>query len=158
MKNKEVFLKPLQGFGALALIQATKNDFDFAFRLKKIVYREYIEQTWGWDEEFQMNFHKENFSTANTKVITVENNPIGTVDVKEESERIFLSGLYLLPEFQNKGIGSLVLADIERQAQAAGKRLELEVLKVNVRAQELYKKLGFRMDEQDENKFVMVKG
>ena len=139
------------------LLPATLYDYDFAFELKKIAYKEYIEQTWGWDEAFQMNFHKESFSTANTKIIVVENKPIGTVDVKEEAERIFLSGLYLLPKYQNKGIGSSILADIEKMSQVTGKRIELEVLKVNVRAQELYKRLGFRMMEGDETKFMMVK-
>jgi len=139
------------------LIPATDKDFDFVYELKKIAYKEYIEQTWGWDEEFQMNFHKENFSTANTKIITVENKPIGTVDVKEEDKRIFISGLYLLPEYQSKGIGSSILADIEKDAKAAVKRLELEVLRVNIRAEKLYKRLGFEMVEGDENKFAMYK-
>jgi len=157
MEEVKGFLKPLEGFGALALIPATDSDFDFAFQTKKIAYKEYIEQTWGWDEVFQMNFHKENFSTVNAKIITVENQSIGTVDVKEEIGRIFISGLYLLPEYQNKGIGSSILAEIEKRAEATGKRLELEVLKVNVRAQELYKRLGFTMMEGDETKFMMVK-
>lgn len=82
------------------LIPAT--DSDFAYEVKKIAYKEYIEQTWGWDEAFQMNFHKENFSIAKTKIITVENKPIGTVDIKKEDKRIFISGLYLLPGINRK--------------------------------------------------------
>jgi ribosomal protein S18 acetylase RimI-like enzyme len=154
MHDVEVFLKPLQAFGTYP---ATENDFLFAYQLKKIAYKKYIEQTWGWDEEFQINFHNENFSTANTKIITIENKPVGTIDVREEDERIFISGLYLLPEYQSKGIGSSILVDIATRAKTKGKRLELEVLRVNVRAQELYKRLEFVMVEAEENKYIVFK-
>lgn len=165
MENVNVFLKPLQKFGAdtiqefepFSLIPATNNDFDFAYQLKKIAYREYIEQTWGWDEAFQVNFHKENFSIENVKIIKVGNQRIGTVDVKEDDNRIFISGLYLFPGFQNKGIGSSILKDLQRKAEAAGKRVELEVLRVNTKAQQLYQRLGFTMEERDETKFLLYK-
>jgi ribosomal protein S18 acetylase RimI-like enzyme len=157
MKNEDVF-KPLQRFGAkYNLIPATNLDFDFAYQLKKIAYREYIEKTWGWDEAFQSKFHKENFSTANTRVIKLEDQRIGTVDIKEEDKRIFISGLYLLPEFQNQGIGTAILQEVMQRALANKKKIELEVLKVNTRAQELYKRLGFEMVEGDETKFFMYK-
>jgi ribosomal protein S18 acetylase RimI-like enzyme len=139
------------------LIPATNLDFDFAYQLKKIAYKEYIEQTWGWDEGFQMKFHQENFSTANTRIIIVEDQRTGTVDVKEEDKRIFISGLCLLPAFQNKGFGTAVLQEIMQEAAANKKRIELEVLKVNTKAQELYKRLGFEMTQGDETKYLMYK-
>ena len=139
------------------LIPVTNLDFDFAYQLKKVAYKEYIEQTWGWDEDFQMKFHEENFSTANTKIVIVEGRRIGTVDLKEEDERTFISGLYLLPAFQNKGIGTAILRDIMQETAANKKRIELEVLKVNTKAQDLYKRLGFEMSEGDETKYLMYK-
>ena len=139
------------------LIPATFHDFDYIYELKKVAYKEYIEQTWGWDEAFQVNFHKENFSTENAKIIKVGNQRIGTIDVKEDDNRIFISGLYLLPEFQNRGIGSSILKDLQRKAKAAGKRVELEVLRVNIKAQQLYQRLGFTMEERDETKYFLYK-
>jgi ribosomal protein S18 acetylase RimI-like enzyme len=140
-----------------SLIPATDNDFDFAYQLKKIAYRKYIEQTWGWDEEFQIKFHKEHFSATNTKIIKVGDASIGTVDVKEEPERIFVSGLYLLPEYQSKGIGTATIIDLAKKAEVDKKRLELEVLRVNIRAHQLYKRLGFTMAGGDDTKFFMYK-
>jgi ribosomal protein S18 acetylase RimI-like enzyme len=140
-----------------SLIPATNDDFDFVYKLKKIAYKEYIEQTWGWDEEFQMNFHKENFSVENAKIITIEGKPIGTVDVKEESDRIFISGLYILPDYQSKGIGTSIISELQNKAESAQKRLELEVLRVNTKAQRLYQRLGFTMEERDETKFFLCK-
>ena len=159
LNNISFSLKPLQGFGATTYIlnTATNADFDFVYNLKKVAYREYIEQTWGWDEDLQMKFHTENFSTENTKIILVDDVAVGTVDVKEEEKRIFLSGLYLFPEYQNKGIGTAIIKDIEKKAKEAGKRLELEVLHVNKRAQKLYKRLGFTLIKGDDTKYLMYK-
>jgi ribosomal protein S18 acetylase RimI-like enzyme len=139
------------------LSAATDADSDFIYNLKKVAYKEYIEQTWGWDEDFQLKFHKENFSTENTKIIKIDNVAIGTVDVKEEEQRIFLSGLYLFPEYQNKGIGTAIITDIEKKAKETGKRIELEVLHVNKKARELYKRLGFTLTEGDDTKYLMYK-
>ncbi|MCW3105998.1 MAG: Histone acetyltransferase and related acetyltransferase, partial [Segetibacter sp.] len=70
---------------------------------------------------------------------------------------IFISGLYLLPEYQSKGIGSAIIKDLVKSAEAGKKRVELEVLRVNTKAQKLYQRLGFMMEEKDENKFLMYK-
>ncbi|HEX8277488.1 MAG TPA: GNAT family N-acetyltransferase [Segetibacter sp.] len=139
------------------LIQATNNDFDFAYELKKVAYREYVQQTWGWDEAFQVKFHNENFSTLNTKIIKVDDKSIGTVDVREGPSNIFVTGLYLLPEYQSKGIGSSIILDLIKDAEVKGKRLELEVLRVNTKAQRLYKRLGFTLTEGDDTKFFMYR-
>lgn len=140
------------------LIPATGEHFDFVYELKKIVLKEYVEQTWGsWDEEFQVRFHKQHFNTTNTKVIKVDGNQAGTVDVKEGDRNIFISGLYLLPQYQSKKIGSSIIQDLIKDAEVKGKRLELEVLRVNTKAQQLYKRLGFTMTDGDDTKFFMYK-
>jgi len=157
MNNVNVIAKSLQGFGPYYLSQATNEDFDFVYELKKIAYREYIEQTWGWDDEFQIKFHRENFSARNTNIIKAGDKPIGTVDVKEGETNIFISGLYILPEFQSKGIGSTIIKDLIKKAEAKKKRLELEVLRVNTKAKKLYERLGFLTAERDDTKFFMYK-
>lgn len=139
------------------LLQATDEDFDFVYQLKKIAYKLYVEQTWGWDDTFQLKFHKENFSAGNTKIIKAGEQSVGSVDVKETDKSIFVSGLYILPEYQSKGIGSSIINDLVTQAARKEKRLELEVLRVNKRAQSLYQRLGFTMEERDETKFFMYK-
>ena len=142
---------------AYTLSAATQQDFDFVYQLKKIAYREYIEQTWGWDDQFQMKFHKDNFSAGNTKIIKADDQPIGSVDVKEEDTSIFISGLYLLPVYQSQGIGTKIMQDLIKEAEAKKKRLELEVLKVNSKAQKLYQRLGFKMEGSDKEKYFMYK-
>ncbi|GEO10112.1 GNAT family N-acetyltransferase [Segetibacter aerophilus] len=158
MPNKYGYpLMPLQGFGAYTLSAATNDDFDFVYRLKRIAYREYVEQTWGWDDQFQTKFHKNSFAEGNTKIIRAGDQPIGSVDVKEGDASIFISGLYLLPDYQSQGIGTKIMRDLIKEAEEKKKRLELEVLKVNIRAQKLYLRLGFKMEERDKEKYFMYK-
>ncbi len=139
------------------LVDACNDDYDFVYRLKKIVLQQYIEDTWGWDEAFQLKFHRQHFHTDNTKIILVNNNQAGTVDVREEANCLFISGLYLLPEYQSRGIGSSIIEAIEKQAKSKLKNTELEVLKVNVRAQNLYTQLGFEVAGVDDTKLRMRK-
>lgn len=140
------------------LAGATEADSDFVFELKKIVLKEYVENTWQrWDEDFQQRFHKENYNAANTRIIKLNDKPVGTVDVNEGGRNIFISGLYILPDFQGRGIGSSILKGLMVRAQSEKKRLELEVLRVNTNAQRLYKRLGFVMVEKDEKKFTVYK-
>jgi ribosomal protein S18 acetylase RimI-like enzyme len=140
------------------LIKASEADSDFVYQLKKIVLKEYVQKTWQlWDEDFQRRFHKENYNTTHIKIIKVEETSAGTIDVREGNENIFISGLYILPQFQGKGIGSSILKELIDKAQSEKKRLELEVLRVNTDAQRLYKRLGFIMTEKDDQKYFMYK-
>jgi ribosomal protein S18 acetylase RimI-like enzyme len=139
------------------LTLAADCDFDFVYELKKVAYREYVEQTWGWDDAFQFRFHRQNFAAGNTYIIYEGDKRIGSVDVKEGADNIFLSGLYILPRYQSKGIGTAIINQLFERALTANKRLELEVLKVNVKAQKLYEKLGFTKTDRDETKYFMYK-
>jgi ribosomal protein S18 acetylase RimI-like enzyme len=52
--------------------------------------------------------------------------------------------LSVLPEYQNRGIGTRLLTDAERRARASGcSKLTLEVHATNTAAQRLYERFGF---------------
>lgn len=139
------------------LQKATTDDSDFFYHVKKTVLQGYIEEIWGWDEAFQQQFHRDNYSTANCSIIYVDGVAAGTVEVKEDAGVIFISSLYLLPAYQRKGIGTAIVEQCIANAKASNKRVALEVLKINVQAQKLYKALGFTLTERDETKFYMYK-
>jgi GNAT superfamily N-acetyltransferase len=139
------------------LSPATHKDFVSVYELKKIAYKEYIEQIWGWDDEFQIKFQKENFALGNTNLIKAESTTIGSVDIKEGDKSIFISGLYLLPEYQSKGIGTTIIQGLIKKAKTEKKRLELEVLRVNIKAIRFYQRLGFVLEERDKEKYFMYR-
>lgn len=139
------------------LRKATQNDYDFFYYVKKIVLKQYIETIWGWNEDFQRQFHAENYHLDNTFIIVVNERDAGTLEIKEDVNSIFISSLYILPEYQNRSIGTRIIEDYIAKARAAKKRVELEVLKLNTGAQKLYHRLGFALMERDDTKYFMFK-
>lgn len=139
------------------LVKATINDADFFYQVKKTVLKGYIEKIWGWNEDFQLQFHKENYNFLTTYIIQSGKTSIGVVEIKEEEKRIFICSLYVLPAWQGKGIGSGIISRYINKASCAKKRVELEVLKLNVNAIRLYKRLGFEIIGEDDSKFFMFK-
>jgi len=133
------------------------NDADFFYDVKKTVLKGYIEKIWGWDEAFQLQFHQENYNFLTTYMIQCERIYMGTVEIKEEEKRIFICSLYLLPVYQGKGIGSAIINQYVNKAADTEKRIELEVLKLNVNAIRLYERLGFKIAGDDDSKFFMFK-
>ena len=139
------------------LVKATDNDSSFFYDVKKTVLKDYIEKIWGWDEDFQLRFHTENYHVNETSIIKIGEDAVGTVEIKENAESIFISGLYLLPAYQNKKIGSAIIQQMLDKATKENKCVELEVLKLNDKAQALYQRLGFTLTERDDTKYFMFK-
>ncbi|MBW3596154.1 MAG: GNAT family N-acetyltransferase [Planctomycetes bacterium] len=63
------------------------------------------------------------------------------------------------PEHQQRGVGTQLLAEVERRARERGCcRVTLEVLEHNVVARKLYRRLGFRGDgEAEEANYFLTK-
>ena len=45
----------------VTLRAATQDDSEFVFLVKKAALGKYVEQTWGWDESFQRQFHDDDY-------------------------------------------------------------------------------------------------
>ena len=56
---------------------AIPEDLEFTYQLKKRTLKEYITETWGWDEEWQWKYHVENFNPEMVKIITENDKDIG---------------------------------------------------------------------------------
>ena len=74
----------------------------------------------------------------------------------EEENRCFLESLYVLPQFQGRGIGLELLSKVEQKAaEGSYKQLWLRVMSQNNPSIQWYKKLGFQFVE--ESPFVIGK-
>ncbi len=123
--------------------------------MKKAALGEYIEQTWGWDEVFQHDFHVREYDPTTTEIITWQGTDVGWMEVERGSDNLFLSGIYILPEYQSRGVGSALIGQIIREAKETQLPLMLQVLKVNPRARALYEKLGFVVTGESETHDLM---
>ena len=66
-----------------------------------------------------------------------------------EEKRFYVSSLYILPEYQGKGIGGKLMAAAEEHARSFGvESVWLGVMTQNTQALEWYKKMGFEFFEE----------
>ena len=116
----------------------------------------YIDATWGWDGSAQRQRQQEEFAASTYQVIEVAGHSVGTCIIRRQPDCFYLSGLYLLPEYQGQGIGSLVLESLLSEGQAHGLPIRLRVLKVNPKAQRLYERHGFTVTDETDIDFVVM--
>lgn len=135
---------------------ASQDDYEAAYKIKKDALQSYVEKTWGWNEEFQRNYHEKHFEPINLKIIEVKNEPIGSLKFIKEKDHIFLSELFIMQAYQSKKIGSRIIKDYIKKSIAEKKTVRLQVLRINERAVNLYKKLGFEIYEKDNVYYKMI--
>lgn len=131
---------------------ATESDLPFLDRLREQTTREYVERSYGWDDATQQKLLRENYEHA--RVVLVDDKPAGIFKVIPLESEIHLCQIQLVPECQGKGLGTLLVEEVKRRAQAAQRPATLFVLKVNP-ALLLYQRLGFRPVEDREIRFKM---
>ena len=152
---------PAEGRVSLAQLArrpATAADFEVTLAIKKQALGPYIEQVWGWEDEFQRAFHSDNFKPDNTTLLVYEEREIGLLEVTEESDSFFIQSLLLVPDFQGRGIGTALLQQYITEALAVNKPVRLDVLQVNKDALKLYQRLGFTIRHNTELTHQLVLG
>jgi len=81
-------------------------------------------------------------------VITIDDRPAGRIWIGRDSEQIRLLDIALLPEFQNRGAGTILLRRLIEEAREAGKPLRHMVFVLNNDADRFYERLGFVVIEE----------
>ena len=138
----------------VSLRAATPEDAEFLFRLLKATMREYVEQTWSWDENWQRAYFQERFDPAKNQIVVLDDRDIGVIAAERREDEVFLSSLYILPEYQGRGIGTLLIKAVLDGAFQEGLPVRLRVLKVNP-ARRLYERLGFTVVEEADTHYHM---
>ena len=131
-------------FKNIQLRAASADDSEFCYQVKKAALGPYVAQVWGWDEEFQRVFHERDFALNKPDLIIYQGHPIGTFTLNKQPEYFHVTGFYISPEFQGRGIGSALLQQTIEEATCLNVPVRLEVLKVNP-AKRLYVRHGFHV-------------
>jgi ribosomal protein S18 acetylase RimI-like enzyme len=106
--------------------------------------RAYVEATWGrWNEAEQAEHFSSSYVPAAVRIIVVDGQDAGMIEIAARPGELFLANLALLPEFQGRGVGTRLIEEFQHSATAQGLPLALQVLKANPRARQLYGRLGF---------------
>ena len=141
----------------LSFRKALANDSEFVFTVKKAAFREYIEQVWGWDDDYQRELHNRRFDSQDLRIIQFHGTDVGFLATSSTSDTLKVNQLFILPEYQGKGIGSVCMTRIVDDASLEMKSVALQVLKVNTRGITFYQRLGFSIVGESSTHFQMEK-
>lgn len=135
---------------------AKSDDAEFAFRVERETMEAYAIETWGACHSSEaLDRAITNIAAGRTQVIELEGTPIGVLRVERTPTSLNLQQIFILPEFQRRGLGSELVNHLVREAQAHRLPLKLRVLKVNPAAH-LYERLGFAVVETSPTHLYMA--
>jgi ribosomal protein S18 acetylase RimI-like enzyme len=109
----------------------------------------------GWNEaqwqpllhiQFQAQFAVR--TNPSFDLVCVDNTPIGKLFVEHRQDGIHMIDMALLPDYQQRGIGSYLITHQLKQAAVSGVPVTLRVQKTS-RARHLYGRLGFEVAEDE---------
>ncbi len=133
----------------------SSEDYQFLWDLHLATMREYVDQTWGWDDAFQRDHFASNFDASIIEILEIDENPVGFISIVRLPEGLFLREIAVAPPFQGNGIGTRFIREFISQAKECGVPADLQVLKVNP-ARTLYERLGFRVFSQTDTHWKMT--
>ena len=135
-----------------------QEEIKFIYNLKKEVYQKYVEKIYGeWNEENQKKlfnkFMKE--SSKNIELIYLKDKLVGFYNGKTKDDRSFeIGNICIIPEYQNKRIGTAVLKEILFENK--DKDIVLQCFKENP-ASKLYERMGFKKEIETQTHYIMKK-
>ncbi|MFX0070161.1 MAG: GNAT family N-acetyltransferase [Candidatus Hermodarchaeota archaeon] len=124
-------------------------------KLENVTLSSYFSDNPNWNENLQKKYFNSYFRPKYVNIITHSNQSIGAFSFINKRKEIVLFYLYILPQFQNKGIGTSIFKNILTTALKEYKTVKLAVLKKNVRAIELYTRLSFNIVNENDTHYFM---
>ncbi len=89
----------------------------------------------------------------NFKMIRVDNKIVGTIGVIDYEDGKMIDEIFIEENYRNKGIGTNLIKDVLNRY----KKVYLWVYKDNVKAVNLYRRLGFIVKEDTESRYLMIR-
>jgi ribosomal protein S18 acetylase RimI-like enzyme len=96
-----------------------------------------------WQFDLQRREYDARFPDADYSVMLIDERPAGRIWIARDGQEIRLLDIAILPEFQNRGAGTLLLRRLIDESKRAGKALRHMVFVLNQDAQRFYERLGF---------------
>ncbi len=148
---------PAGGGNEVALRPATAADRDFLFAVYAATRSEELAQV-PWTDEQKRSFLWQQFEAQDHEyrraypaglfsVIELSGQSVGRLYLRHEASDTRIVDLALLPDFRGQGVGSWILADLTREADAALRTLSIHVEAMNSGARRLYERFGFVLAE-----------
>jgi ribosomal protein S18 acetylase RimI-like enzyme len=131
------------------------GDADFLFALYSSTRQSEMDLLVEWTDEQRHQFlamqhlaqasdYDRRFPDATYDVVMVGGVPVGRLWVERNTDEIRLLDIAVLPEYRGRGIGTVLLRQLQDEARERGVPLRDSVSYDNPRAEALYRRLGFR--------------
>ena len=157
MESNEIEFSLPRG-GRLALRAVTDADEEFllsiyaATRAHELAQAKWEEGQQAafvkWQFDLQRREYDVRFPDADYYVIMIDDCPAGRIWIGRDDQQIRLLDIAILPEFQNRGAGTLLLRRLIDESKRAGKALRHMVFVLNPDAHRFYERLGFVVIEE----------
>jgi ribosomal protein S18 acetylase RimI-like enzyme len=141
----------------VSLRPVTADDEEFLFtvyagsreqELNQVVWEEgQREQFVRWQFSMQRQEYQTRYPDARYEVILVDGEPAGRIWVGTDSEQIRLLDIAIVPEHQNRGVGTFLLRQLMDEATQEAKPLRHMVFVLNDNASRFYERIGFHVIE-----------
>jgi len=146
--NRKEYIKYIEGELIISLDIATEKDTNIIHEMKKkafesmyFTYRD--DETSPYKEPIDKVYNGIKMENSNYYIINFNEKRIGAVRVVEKEEGIFsISPIFILPEYQNKGVGSIVMKKIFSAYESAVEWRLATILQEKGNCA-FYEKLGF---------------
>jgi ribosomal protein S18 acetylase RimI-like enzyme len=129
----------------VSLRPASEEDREFLYALHCCTMREAIEKTWGWDETWQLHDFDRRFRAYVVSVIECDGHAVGGLLLEWKPDSVYIHELQVLPDHQGQGLGTAVVERVIEEAATRGVSVALSVVPANLRAKQLYERLGFEV-------------
>jgi ribosomal protein S18 acetylase RimI-like enzyme len=100
-----------------------------------------------WQFDLQRKEYDARFPNARYQIVIIDGEPAGRIWIGQDDEEIRLLDIGILPQFQNRGAGTLLLKNLIAESAASGKTLRHMVFVLNDNAHRFYERLGFKIIE-----------
>ena len=142
VEERAVTLRPVMGEDEeflLAVYASSRED-----ELAQVQWPDGMKETFlRMQFEAQRTEYEQRYPDAEYAVILVDRRPAGRIWIARPGDEIHLLDIALLPEFQNSGVGTVLLRRLMDEARRAGLPLRHYVFILNTEALRFYERLGF---------------
>jgi GNAT superfamily N-acetyltransferase len=133
----------------IILVLAKQSDLENLVAIRIEAMRESLERVGRFDPMRARERFLTSFEACNTRYIEVSGERVGFVVVKHHHRELLLDHLYVRPSAQGSGVGSAVLAQIFKEADAAALPIRVGALKESA-SNRFYNRHGFQFIESSE--------
>jgi ribosomal protein S18 acetylase RimI-like enzyme len=136
--------------------QGCEADREFLYDLLKRALGPHIEATYGpWDDNWQRRHFLETTTPSAHEIVESQGCPIGCLLIEEHPEALELHRILIVPENQNRGIGSSLMRQILSAAIRKNECVRLQVFRANHPGIRFYQRLGFQSVGETETHVIM---